>query len=178
MPQPEHDRIDIASHEVRRLSVRVGVPYEDYLARYERAVPEFDAEHFGRLIEDHADWATILTATAGHAPHHFLMYWKGDFNALLRLAGEPLRCVEYLMGNHTIAQRMYHHNPAILLYAPLRTVIYEDAERVTWFAVDQPSTRFASFGDPEITEIGVELDRKLAALLGHLGTPVPAVLTS
>ena len=39
------------------------------------------------------------------------------------LAGDGARCVEYLMGNHTIAQKMYRYNPAILLYAPLRTAI-------------------------------------------------------
>jgi hypothetical protein len=81
------------------------------------------------------------------------------------------------MGNHTIAQRMYHHNPAVMLYAPLRTAIYEDAAGVTWFAVDQPSTIFGSFGVPAITEVGIELDRKLAALLQFLGAPVPAGLT-
>jgi hypothetical protein len=72
---------------------------------------------------------------------------------------------------------MYAISPAIMLYAPLRTAIYEDREGMTWFAVDQPSTRFGSFGDPGIAAVGVELDRKLAALLEHLGAPVPDVLT-
>jgi hypothetical protein len=60
-----------------------------------------------------------------------------------------------------------------MLYAPLRTLIHQDADGTTWFSVDQPSTRFSSFGDPAITEVGLELDRKLAALLEHLGAPVP-----
>jgi hypothetical protein len=63
-----------------------------------------------------------------------------------------------------------------MLYAPLRTAIHEDAEGTTWFSVDQPSTRFDSFGDPAITDVGRELDRKLAALLEHLGAPVPPAL--
>jgi hypothetical protein len=96
----------------------------------------------------------------------------------MRLAGDTWRCASYLMGNHTIAQRMYHHHPGIMLYAPLRTAIYEDAHGVTWFSVDQPSTCFASFGIPAIAEVGTELDRKLASLLGFLGAPVPEALTS
>ena len=28
------------------------------------------------------------------------------------------------MGNHTIAEQMYRHDPAVMLYVPLRTVIY------------------------------------------------------
>jgi hypothetical protein len=96
----------------------------------------------------------------------------------MRLAGDSPRCSSYLMGNHTIAERMYRHDPAIMLYAPLRTTIHEDAAGTTWFSVDQPSTRFASFGDAAITEVGLELDRKLAALLEHLGVTVPPALTS
>jgi hypothetical protein len=71
---------------------------------------------------------------------------------------------------------MYRYNPAILLYAPLRTAIVEDADGATWFSVDQPSTRFGSFNTPQITKVGMELDRKLAALLEHLGARVPAGL--
>jgi len=68
---------------------------------------------------------------------------------------------------------MYRYDPAVMLYAPLRTAIYVDAGGTTRFAIDQPSTRFASFGVPAIAEVGVELDRKLAALLEFLGAPVP-----
>jgi hypothetical protein len=73
---------------------------------------------------------------------------------------------------------MYRYNPAILLYAPLRTAIVEDADHATWFTFDQPSTRFGSFNTPQITKVGLELDHKLAALLEHLNAPVPAALTA
>jgi hypothetical protein len=94
----------------------------------------------------------------------------------MSLAGDRGWCVQYLMGNHTIAERMYRHEPAVMLYAPLRTVICTRPDGRTVFAVDQPSTAFASFGVREISEVGVELDRKLAALLKVLDAPVPAVL--
>jgi hypothetical protein len=82
------------------------------------------------------------------------------------------------MGNHVIAQRMYHQDPAVMLYAPLRTVIYQDAGGAAWFAVDQPSTHFGSFGNHDITRIGLELDHELAVLLEYLDTPVPEALTA
>jgi hypothetical protein len=63
-----------------------------------------------------------------------------------------------------------------MLYAPLRTAIYEDSSGATHFSIDQPSTRFASFGDPRITEVGRLLDAKLAELLSLLRLPVPAEL--
>jgi hypothetical protein len=43
-------------------------------------------------------------------------------------------------------------------------------------SIDQPSSRFASFGDPRSTEVGAQLDAKLAALLRVLGVPVPVEL--
>jgi len=55
-------------------------------------------------------------------------------------------------------------------------VIWEDSTDAAWFSVDQPSTQFASFGIPEISKVGVELDRKLAALLDALHVDVPSVL--
>jgi hypothetical protein len=41
---------------------------------------------------------------------------------------------------------------------------------------DQPSSRFGSFGDPRIAEVGSQLDVILRALLQLLGVPVPAEL--
>jgi hypothetical protein len=94
----------------------------------------------------------------------------------MRLAGDTGSCTTYLMGNHTVAQRMYTHDPAVALYAPLRTTIHEDRQGVTWFSIDQPSTRFASFGNPDITEVGLELDAKLADLLRFLDISAPLAL--
>ena len=95
---------------------------------------------------------------------------------MMRVAGHRNRCTTYLMGNHIVAERMYRHDPGILLYAPLRTTIYEDHDDRLWFSVDQPSTRFSSFGDPEIAAVGVELDGKLADLFTTLGVTAPAEL--
>jgi hypothetical protein len=165
-------------HEVHRLAIAVSAGFDDFRDRYEQSVPPLDSERFAALARAGADWDTVLLATAENAPHHFIRYWTTDAGTLMRLAGDSPRCSSYLMGNHTIAERMYRHDQGIMLYAPLRTAIHEDADGTTWFSVDQPSTRFSSFGDPAITDVGFELDRKLAALLEHLGAAVPPALTA
>jgi hypothetical protein len=172
------ESIDTVPHEVRRLTIDVGAEFDDFRTRYEQAVPPLDAARFEELKAANASWDEVLKATAENAPHDFVMYWSTDATSIMRLAGDRWHCVEYLMGNHTLAQRMYHYDPAVMLYAPLRTAIYEDLHGATRFAVDQPSTRFASFGHPDITSVGIELDRKLAALLRFLDAPVPASLTT
>jgi hypothetical protein len=164
-------------HEVRRIAIAVGPGFDEFRDRYEHSVPTLDTERYAALVHEGTDWDTVLRAAAENAPHHFIRYWTIDAGALMRLAGDSPHCSSYLMGNHTIAERMYRHDPAIMLYAPLRTAIHEDAGGTTWFTVDQPSTRFRSFGDPAITDVGLELDHKLALLLEHLGAPVPPTLT-
>jgi hypothetical protein len=160
------------------MAVAVGAGFADFRDRYEQSVPPLDAERFAAFVRDAADWDTVVRAAAENAPHHFIRYWTVDVGSLMQLAGDSPRCSSYLMGNHTIAERMYRHDPGIMLYAPLRTAIHEDANGITWFSVDQPSTRFSSFGDPAITDVGLELDHELAALLEHLGAPVPPALTA
>lgn len=167
-----HPVQDVA-REVHRLTVDTGMPFETFRERYERAVPPLDMAAYEHLRLSGADWDTVLRTAAENAPHDFMIFWSLDNTAIMQASGDRWHSVQYLMGNHTIAQRMFHHDPGVLLYAPLRTTIYEDPRGETCFSIDQPSAQFASFGDPEIAAVGVELDRKVAALLDHLGVPVP-----
>lgn len=164
-------------HSVSRIEVAVDQPFEEFRDSYEQAVPFFDPSRLGDLNADSTDWATVLQVTEQMAPHSFLLYWRAETDLIMRVAGHATRCTAYLMGNHTIAERMYRHNPGVMLYAPLRTAIYEDWEERVWFSVDQPSTRFSSFDDPEIAAVGADLDDKLAHLFRTLGITVPVELT-
>ena len=164
-------------HQVRRIEVAVDQPFEKFRDSYEQAVPLFDPSRLGDFDPDRTDWTTVRQITEHMAPHGFLLYWRAETDLIMRVAGHARRCTAYLMGNHTIAERMYRHNPGVMLYAPLRTAIYEDREERVWFSVDQPSTRFSSFGDPEIASVGADLDDKVAHLFRTLGITVPVELT-
>jgi len=168
------------SHETytaRRLTVAVpGV--REFQQLYERAVPADPSEQVAALAQRGASWADVIDAHAEWAPHGFLIYWRDDVGGVMRLAGDDNDCIGYLMGNVTIAEQMFRHDPRAMLYAPLRTVIWEDAHERAWFTVEQPSTQFASFGIDAVSAVGVELDRKLAALLEALRVEVPMALLS
>jgi hypothetical protein len=170
--------MDVGSfpHEVTRLVFDTGQSYEDFRARYEDAVPDLDYKHMAAYAERGAPWPEVVADADASAPNGFLIYWRSDLTPLMSLAGDPAPCTAYLMGNHTIAEQMYRHDPSVMLYAPLRTAIYVDAANRTRFAVDQPSTAFASFASPAISEVGTELDRKLAALLDALDVPAGGAL--
>jgi hypothetical protein len=56
------------------------------------------------------------------------------------------------------------------------TAIWEHEDGTAWFSTDQPGSHFSSLDIPEVTQVGLELDRKFAALLKTLDVEVPAVL--
>jgi hypothetical protein len=168
------------SHETytaRRLTVEVpGV--REFQRLYEQAVPANPVDEIASLVQRGASWAEVIDLHAELAPHGFLIYWRNDVHGVMQLASDENDCIAYLMGNVTIAEQMFRHDPRAMLYAPLRTVIWEDAYGRAWFTVDQPGRQFGSFGIPAVSAVGIELDRKLAALLEALSVEVPMALLS
>lgn len=166
------------SHSVTRLTVETGASLAAFQARFEAAVPAAPMDEVQSLVDRDASWDEMLALTEARAPHGFLLYARIPVDPLMRLAGVSTPCTMYLMGNHTIAARMFRHDPEVMLHAPLRPVLWEGPDGVARLSIDQPSTLFASFGRPEVAAVGVELDRKVAALLEHLGVTVPPELLS
>jgi uncharacterized protein (DUF302 family) len=165
-------------YPTRRLTIPVDAPFDDFRRRYEQAVPVFDIPTFKALAERKADWSEWVDVTNQVATHGFLIYWQIDAQWIMSVAGDPARCAQYLMGNHVIAERMFRYDPTVFLYVPLRVTISDDGSTGTWFSLDQPSSLVGSYGRPEITSVGVELDHKVAALLEHLRVTVPPELMS
>lgn len=160
---------------VRRLNVAVS-DVRGFQRSYEAIVPDVPLDRVTALVQGGAPWSEMLELIESSAPHGFLIYARNDLHPLMQAAGDDADCIAYLMGNHTIAEQMFRHDPRAMLYAPLRTVIWEDSTGGAWFTADQPSTQFGSLGIPEVSKVGVELDRKLAALLQALDVDVPEEL--
>lgn len=160
-------------HPNRRLLISLPDPYEDARTRYETVVPAVDLAGFAAA----SNWNEVLAEAKVQAPHGFLRYFRADVAAAMVGSRTTWQSTEYLMGNHTIAERMYRHDPAVMLHAPLRTLLY-DGPKGTVLAVDQPSLLFASYDNPAIAAVGRELDSLLATLIDVLDGDVPAVLTA
>jgi hypothetical protein len=170
--------IDVLSvpHQVTRLVFDAGQPYEKFRSRYEAVVPPADPRRLGDFTGRHARWPDLAGETSESGPHGFVLYWRADMTPLMATAGERRPCSAYLMGCPAVVETIYSHDPAVMLYAPLRALIYIDSGDRTRFAVDQPSTVFAGFANPAIAELGDGLDHQLAGLLTALGIKATAVL--
>jgi hypothetical protein len=161
-------------HPSRRLIVALPRPYDEAREYYETLVPEADLARFFQM----ASWQATLELAEINAPHGFMRYHQMDVTATM--AGSPSfwKATQYLMGNHTIAERMFRHDPTVMLHVPLRTLLYADPDGDTKLAVDQPSMLFASYGNPHITDVGRELDALLAQLITLLGGNPPPQLAA
>jgi hypothetical protein len=157
---------------VRRLSIPLALPYAEAVGRFEELVPAIDLERFTALT----DWDDVVKLAGREAPLGLMRFWKLDIPPLMVDGRAVWDCVEYLMGNQVIAERMYRHDPVALLYAPLRILIHADGSGDAVFVIDQPSSQFDSLGRPEISTVGRELDEKVGALLSALGAEPPAEL--
>jgi hypothetical protein len=180
LPHPQVDNMivePVTSFPVRRLSAPIpGV--RAFQSRYEEAVPDLPVDRVRGLVESGAPWSAMVDLMQAAAPHSFFIYFRNDIHPVMVNAGDTNDCVGYLMGNHVIAEMMFRHDPRAMLYAPLRTLIWEEPSGRAWFTVDQPSTLFGSLGIPEVAKVGEDLDRKLVSLLEALDVPVPAPLVA
>jgi hypothetical protein len=152
-----------------RVDIVTGVAFAEFRAAFENAAPPFDPESVRRIVAAGGSWDDVLAAAAANAPNDLMVYAVIDADELLALAGHRTHAVEYLLGNHTIAETMFRHDPRALLYAPLRLLVYSDPDGNAVFSMDRPSSAFGSLGIAEVTEVGLSLDRKVANLLRVIG---------
>jgi hypothetical protein len=162
----------VVDHPSRRLIVHLPHPYDEARELYEILVPEVDLARFGEM----ANWQATLELAEINAPQGFMRYYRSDVTAAIAGSASFWKATGYLMGNHTIAERMFHHEPAVMLHAPLRTLIYADPDGDTKLAVDQPSLLFASYDNPDVEQVGYRLDYLLALLIINMGADVPSAL--
>jgi uncharacterized protein (DUF302 family) len=159
--------------QASQLTICLDEAYEDLRQRFLGAVPLFNAARLNEFVERRASWSEVVADADATAPHGFFVYWSLDVGPSMALNSNTTKCCEYLMGNHTIAERMFRIDATAMLYVPLRIVIFQEEGGLTTFVIEKPSDVLGSLLNPEIDAVGIELDRKLAALFRHLAMPVP-----
>lgn len=168
---------DATQHTMTRLRIPTGMGFDEFRRRFERAAPPFDAAATIRITESGGTWDEVRGTIAAQAHYGLLVFHTIDVAPLMAPAGHRTKVVEYLLGNHVTAEKMFRHSSTALLYAPLRILISSDSSDRAVFVIDQPSTVFGGIGIPEVAEVGVELDRSVAALLQGIGVTPPSTLT-
>jgi uncharacterized protein (DUF302 family) len=140
-------------------------PFEEVARAFERQLGRFDPDVYRSLAAsgDAEGVRAKLEATAG--PSGLMLFGTNDHGALLRLAGQKRKAIQYVVGNPLFALQMTQHDLRASLYAPLRVLLYEDERGRTCLEYDRPSSLFGQFNDDRIAPVAAMLDRKLEALV-------------
>ena len=140
-------------------------PFEEVTTAFERQLGRFDPDvrKAATEIGDTEEAKARIEAMVG--PSGFMLFGTQDHGALLRLAGQKRKAIQYVVGNPLFALQMTQHDIRASLYAPLRVLIYENEEGKTCVEYDRPSSLFGQFGNERISPTAAMLDRKLEALV-------------
>ena len=152
---------------IEHVHVETEKPFGEVAAALEARMGKFDPivlEELGRGADPESARAR-LERMAG--PSGFMLFDTQNHGALLRLAGQERKAVQYVLGNPLFAFQMTQHDIRASLYAPLRVLLYENEEGNTCVEYDRPSSLFGQFGNAKVTEVADMLDRKLEQLVAH-----------
>jgi uncharacterized protein (DUF302 family) len=140
-------------------------PFEDVAQVFERQLGRFDPDVYKALAAggDAKEASAKIEAMAG--PSGFMLFATHNHGALLRLAGQKRKAVQYVVGNPLFAFQMTQHDIRASLYAPLRVLLYEDERGRTCLEYDKPSSLFGQFNNAGIAPVASMLDRKLEDLV-------------
>jgi uncharacterized protein (DUF302 family) len=142
-----------------------GKPFEEVTKAFEQQLGSYDPEVRKSATETEDPEAARAKIEAMVGPSGFMLFSTQDHGALLRVAGQKHKAIQYAVGNPLFAVQMTKHDIRASLYAPLRVLIYENEEGKTCVEYDKPSALFGQFGNERISPTAAMLDRKLEALV-------------
>ena len=140
-------------------------PFEDVTRAFERQLGRFDPDVYKALAEGGSVEGAKAKIEVMAGPSGFMLFASHNHGALLRLAGQKRKAIQYVVGNPLFAFQMTQHDIRASLYAPLRVLIYENDEGKTCVEYDKPSSLFGQFGNERISPTAAMLDKKLEALV-------------
>ncbi|WP_295993930.1 DUF302 domain-containing protein [Rugamonas sp.] len=150
---------------VAHVTVSSPKPYAAVKRELEARLGKLD-EHIRQLAREgkHDELRAALEKVAGS--DGLVWHYTGTHGEWLIMKGGQVKPVtEYFIGNILSAVEMTSVNYASGLYAPLRIVLYENAQGGSSIEYDQPSTQLSQFHSPQIDAVGRTLDERLAKLV-------------
>ena len=150
---------------VNHVRLETNKAFEEVVKAFERQLGTFDPNVRRAATESSDTEAAKAKIGAMAGPSGFMLFGTQDHGALLRLAGQQRKAVQYVVGNPLFALQMTQHDIRASLYAPLRVLIYETDEGKTCVEYDRPSSLFGQFGNYRISPTAAMLDNKLEALV-------------
>jgi hypothetical protein len=153
----------VRSHtiNVEHVQIICARPFAQVWAAIQRSAPGLDPQ----LAQDLVGGRTHAIAQRRASGPKLWLFLTRDHGALVAAEGRHEKALQLEIGNPLTAERMTRRHLGAALYAPLRVVLYEDAQGRAIIEYDLPSSLFCQFGDREVAAVGQELDEELEELL-------------
>jgi uncharacterized protein (DUF302 family) len=156
----------VTTYSVTHVEYSPNLSFEDFTANFEGQCGVHDIKAYQNLLTDPEKKRTAETNIGAQAgPSGFMIFATYNHGALLNIKNAPRKAKQYVVGNPLIAARMTEHDIRASLYAPLRVLVYEDADSQLHVEYDLPSTLFGQFHNSKVDAVAKELDAKLASLV-------------
>ena len=148
---------------VDHVVVSSGKPYAVVKQELESRLGRLD-DHIRMLLKENKvdELHAALQKAAGS--DGLVIHYIGVHGDWLALKGQRKNGTEYFTGNILTATEMTSVDMAAGLYAPLRIMVYENAQGGTTIEYDKPSTQLSQFHSAKIDVQGRSLDERLAKL--------------
>jgi uncharacterized protein (DUF302 family) len=132
---------------------------------FEQQLGRFDPDVYksARCRRGHRGAKAKIEAMVG--PSGFMLFGTQDHGALLRLAGQKRKAIQYVVGNPLFALQMTQHDIRASLYAPLRVLIYENEDREDLRGIRQAVLAVRPVRQRAHQSHAAMLDQKLEALV-------------
>lgn len=169
MTSSDHPSITTTTIEkVGRVTVRLDLSFAELVRAFEGQLGWWDLEAAQKEIQH--GWAVLeprVSAMAG--PHGLMILSKTDQGEIASVAGKPIECTLYLVGNPVTATGILTIDPRASYLVPFRVALYTDAEnKGSMLVYDTPSSIMAPLTNSEISAVGVLLDEKMNAIISAL----------
>ncbi len=153
--------IDYRTISVDHVTIRSSHGFDAVKAKLEASVPRIDDGIFALLRYGEAERALKELEAASALS----IFGFRDHGALLVVAGQKRRSIQYDIGNPLTASKMTRHKLSAGLYAPIRVLLREDENGEVAFEYDRPISTFGQFDDRLVDEVARQLDHDLQAVL-------------
>ncbi len=157
------ERTLLRSDTIQHSCVFTGLGFDAAVRAFEGELGRLDPAVTPRLVERRAAWPEVEREIEKIGGSHGLMIIERvDLGSVASLSGRQKRCLLYLVGNPVIANRIISVDLRGCFYVPFRVALYDDGDpQGAVIAYDRPSSFLATLGQPELTAIAEELDRKI-----------------
>ncbi|WP_250866697.1 DUF302 domain-containing protein [Caballeronia sp. INSB1] len=149
---------------VQHVTVSSSKAYPAVIADIESNLAKLD-DRFRQLAKEKRTDELQADLQKAAGKYGLMIHYTGAFTTwLAALKGVQKRGTEYFTGNILTAVEMTNQHMGAGLYAPLRIMVYENAQGGTTIEYDKPSTLLSQYHSAAIDVQGRSLDERLARL--------------